>query len=641
MMNPTPTVPEIGNPVADRLADVVMKGGITSGVVYPWAVCELSRSYLFKSIGGTSAGAIAAVLTAAAEFRRRTDRSAEGFRGLEALPETLGAPGFMLSLFRPDPATRGLFQLFVKVIKARGTVSRLSAAVVAALAIRPWAILGAVPGLFVVAAALWYPAPLALRLGAVIAGLLMAAAVVLVILAVALRNELVKLDQNYFGLCRGTAAPKSKEPESLTNWLAAEIDRVAGKTNGPLTFRDLWTAPIPSQFKDILSEKDHSIELRTVTTSLTQGRPYTFPFARPDDKEYTESDQKRHGFYFDPVQFGDLFPPRVVQWMVDRANKSWAVIGPDRQQLLPLPAPEDIPVVLAARLSLSFPALISAVPLWGYDLALKAEEPENGGTPEKRPPFPCWFSDGGITSNFPIHFFDSVIPRWPTFGLNLRYFPSDPEIPCPADEAHRVWLPKRNSDGALESWSHLPSEAGVPRVAGFFGLIKSAMMSWNDNSFLRLPGYRDRIAEIWLKESEGGMNLEMDRTTVMKLAGWGREAGAELRRRFASPHDAKTNPMSWDNHRLRRAHGGLAAVRDLLKGMPTPVVKQVPGDTPLEEVLNHEADAKRGLTWARRIIPKMWPALIKICDLGTFLDQDNPFSAPPRPTVEYKPRAPR
>ena len=45
-------------PPADRYCDIVMKGGITSGVVYPPAICRLAEHYHFKNIGGTSAGAI-------------------------------------------------------------------------------------------------------------------------------------------------------------------------------------------------------------------------------------------------------------------------------------------------------------------------------------------------------------------------------------------------------------------------------------------------------------------------------------------------------------------------------------------------------------------------------------------------------
>lgn len=37
--------------------DLVMKGGITSGIVYPLAVVEISKAFRLRSIGGTSAGA--------------------------------------------------------------------------------------------------------------------------------------------------------------------------------------------------------------------------------------------------------------------------------------------------------------------------------------------------------------------------------------------------------------------------------------------------------------------------------------------------------------------------------------------------------------------------------------------------------
>jgi predicted acylesterase/phospholipase RssA len=48
----------------DRFCDLVMKGGITSGVVYPPAIFALAGQYRFKNIGGTSAGAIAATSSA-------------------------------------------------------------------------------------------------------------------------------------------------------------------------------------------------------------------------------------------------------------------------------------------------------------------------------------------------------------------------------------------------------------------------------------------------------------------------------------------------------------------------------------------------------------------------------------------------
>ena len=56
---------------APRECDLIMRGGVTSGVVYPFAITEIAKSYRLRDIGGTSAGAIAAVFAAAAEYRRQ------------------------------------------------------------------------------------------------------------------------------------------------------------------------------------------------------------------------------------------------------------------------------------------------------------------------------------------------------------------------------------------------------------------------------------------------------------------------------------------------------------------------------------------------------------------------------------------
>ena len=114
----------------DRFCDIVMKGGITSGVVYPPAICKLAEQYVFKNIGGTSAGAIAAALTAAAEYRRRTTGSMAGFDLVGALPVELGTPGAagntqLLRLFQPDPSCRRLFRILIGSLNASGTFHRI------------------------------------------------------------------------------------------------------------------------------------------------------------------------------------------------------------------------------------------------------------------------------------------------------------------------------------------------------------------------------------------------------------------------------------------------------------------------------------------------------------------------------------
>ena len=62
-----------------KQCDLVMKGGITSGIVYPPALNLLADDYTFNSIGGTSAGAIAAAGAAAAEYNRYHGGGKAGF----------------------------------------------------------------------------------------------------------------------------------------------------------------------------------------------------------------------------------------------------------------------------------------------------------------------------------------------------------------------------------------------------------------------------------------------------------------------------------------------------------------------------------------------------------------------------------
>jgi hypothetical protein len=69
--------------------DLVIRGGITSGIVYPGAIAKLAETYNFRSIGGTSAGAIAAAATAAAAYGAKHGKDRFQTDILE-LPEQLG-----------------------------------------------------------------------------------------------------------------------------------------------------------------------------------------------------------------------------------------------------------------------------------------------------------------------------------------------------------------------------------------------------------------------------------------------------------------------------------------------------------------------------------------------------------------------
>ena len=84
----------------------------------------------------------------------------------------------------------------------------------------------------------------------------------------------------------------------------------------------------------------------------------------------------------------------------------------------------------------------------------------------------CWFTDGGITSNFPVHFFDRPLPRRPTFTVNLR--PAHPDHGPGSStfrETHGLWMPKTNKEGILEVWNRFDERPGLGKVGGFLRAV--------------------------------------------------------------------------------------------------------------------------------------------------------------------------
>jgi hypothetical protein len=567
-----------------RLCDMVMKGGITSGVVYPLAACEIARTHRFKSIGGTSAGAIAAAATAAAEYGRASERG--GFRRLAELPGWLGAGTNMFELFQPQPRTKALYGLLAASLGKQGRVGRVLLALLRSFPL--WIVGGAAPGIVLITLAVVRSSGLLLAWSLFAGALLVVAGVALGALLGVYRHLVGRLPANRFGLCSGGGPTVGPIPP-LTTWLADEIDSLAGRSGpsgrdpDPLTFGDLWRGPSGTG-----SEEDREINLEMMTTSLTHGRPYRLPLSS-------------QVWFFDPAEFRDLFPERVVRWMETHPSPApdapadrrwWEVQCKVLAPLRPLPLPEDLPVVVGARMSLSFPLLISAVPLHAVDWTRTAngkartqwrawlglheadweairddlewrgeERPTDGPRAEV-----CWFSDGGITSNFPVHFFDAPIPRWPTFAINLG--PFHPDHPLDeADQCENVWLPRDNASGVAETWARFPGGSGLKPLMGFVHGIADTMQNWTDNTQLRVPGYRDRVAHIHHTKEEGGMNLNMPEHAISDLGERGRCAGEKLVDRFMRPPQG--SEPSWDNHRWIRYRSAMALLEDMLKRFRT------------------------------------------------------------------------
>ena len=204
-----------------------------------------------------------------------------------------------------------------------------------------------------------------------------------------------------------------------------------------------------------------------------------------------------------------------------------------------MPLAPDIPLVIAARLSLSFPGLISAVPFQAVDWT-RAEQHRGIVT--------VWFSDGGISSNFPMRFFDTAWPSRPTFGINLA-----PQHP---DQPEMVRRPPPGTAGRL------PRYVPIASLGDFAAAILDTMQNWADSTQITMPGFRDRIVEVRQRANEGGMNLQMPPDVIDGLARRGNDAGKNL-----AVGDAATPPFDFALHRWMRYRNAMASLDDLLTAM--------------------------------------------------------------------------
>jgi predicted acylesterase/phospholipase RssA len=606
-----------------RDCDLVMKGGVTSGLVYPGAVVGLSKEYRLRSIGGTSAGAVAAGLAAAAEY----SRSDGGFERLQEVADKLKEPGFLKGLFQAEPNTRPLLNAVVqarelgdslqKATRGKGLAWMVSVARWALAALKAIEVeglhkggrYGAFAGLIAAALviALIWVIGLATTLPSVPLLVLSLIACALVFGAIGwilgtlvfgakrlLDIILVDVPRNRFGICSGRGTP---DHPGVTDWLQQSIEYIRNCKNTDasslLTMGEL---------------QGRKINLQFVSTDVSDGRPYVLPLEEL--------------FLFKPADFKELFSEEVVDHLCEHARDVAGIQLPSEgsAEYLFLPAPANWPVVVAARLSMSFPFFFSSAPLYRLprivENAVQSSRDDKTGivtygiapqalselrkdlditVPEHalrlRPEHLIvhWFSDGGIASNFPIHFFDSWFPRHPTFGITLRYVPVD--LPDNATEQqrreaesylysqgerkaeckHLIGERKANqkarhptngndtpgdddlaqngirADVSLPSgvgqvppeWQpiHDPSESpGNTAASRFLWAVIKTMQNYRDNMQAALPGCSDRVVQIRLRPDEGGFNLNMDNDIITAVSARGKVASDQLLDKFSMAH---------------------------------------------------------------------------------------------------------
>lgn len=552
-------------PPADRYCDVVLNGGVASGVVYPWALLELAREYRFKNIGGNSVGAMAAAIAAAAEYGR-CNGVENAFEALRRMPTDLaelkGGKTKMLRLFQPSPPLSRLFELFVASVREDPAPEEVG---LARKAPTGTDLLRMAFGLY----GLWWPLAFFLGLGTLatwaarnagVWGLFVAVvfcfmvagalAITAVIGSVAFWNDLRRLGRNGYGLCTGRSQAPTEE--GLVEWLHRGIQLAAGRIreDPPLTFADLWATPRAGQpgsapLPGGLKPNEVGIDLQMFASNVTHGRPVRLPLADPVTRLFYRRDE------------WDAFFPSYVMDALDHASNPYAPASdsdPDPsdpnaplssgqmalvRSLRELPS-GGMPIVVAARLSLCFPLLFSCVPVYAIDY----EQPDGHRSLRK-----CLLSDGGLCTNFPIHLFDAAHPRWPTFGFLLDQRLQD-------REGEAVWLPETHLEGRGDNWQRdvpgAEDDDQAPRSLRerLLGLLTGMILTtkdWNDRVTGRLPQVRNRVIRLALQKGEGQLNLGMPPQTILRMADqYGTGSGKKLLEAFAP--DRNGVKRAWREH---------------------------------------------------------------------------------------------
>jgi predicted acylesterase/phospholipase RssA len=534
--------------MSDRLeCDIVLRGGIASGIVYPLAIAELAETYDFRSIGGTSAGAVAAAWTAAAALGKKCgpDKFKTSVRdhAKELASEAHDGRTLHERLFQPQPSTRRLFNIFMASLGSGNRLVKFTRIGLTTVASYPLcAFAGAAVSLLPLLLALFAGGDAPDRYYLALSFFSIPTVMVFVLLGALgglVRDITVHLPRNGYGICSGSnnGTEDASGVLPLFDWLHNFIQHLAGcPSDQPVTFGKLWN-------KEGDEKAPRDIDLVMMTTNITRGVSHRLPFL----------EGCWGPLYFRKEDLALLFPPDVVNWMADHARDREERYGYYR-----LPRPADLPIIFAARMSASLPFLFSAVPLYAPcgKLGLKC----------------CWFSDGGLASNFPVHLFDAPMPLRPTFAIN--FVPNSVEamevheikgtptmISClGANEARdkaqcwdRVWMPTKDTDGIMSA-ARFESFSGVP---GFFSALLNTALNWADTELMAMPGYRDRIVHVKLAEGEGGINLRMDAKTITRVSKLGECAAKLLTKRFApqpgkDPQTGEDIELTWDNHRWVR-----------------------------------------------------------------------------------------
>ncbi len=213
-------------------------------------------------------------------------------------------------------------------------------------------------------------------------------------------------------------------------------------------------------------------------------------------------------------------------------------------------------------------------------------------------------------------------PDSPMADVRLQPHPVSPALPVrPARTRRRTsGFRNTNGQGQTENWSNPPEGGRLSQFLWFLGQIVDTMHNWRDNIQLKVPGFRDRIAQIHLRDEEGGINLKMPPEYITALSTRGAYAARVLAERFSDDPPPDTI-LTWDNHcwvrlrstmglleqhvaRIERAFAGQGGPDDLFRPREGAAL------VPLLRCLGRGGHARRSST-ARRGLARLSPRALE------------------------------
>jgi hypothetical protein len=176
-----------------------------------------------------------------------------------------------------------------------------------------------------------------------------------------------------------------------------------------------------------------------------------------------------------------------------------------------------------------------------------------------------------------------MMPLRPTFALSLDALPES--LSTAKD---RIFLPTDAKQGAaIAMWP-------FKGIGGFAMSILNAAKDWQDNLQSALPGYRERIVRVALKEDEGGLNLAMPKSTTQRLMEFGDKAGETFVTEFRCAE-----------HRWRRTLASYHAIDGLGQSISVAWPRT---EADFLAYLPHVESYKVVVPWAEEGLPKAFSA---------------------------------